>query len=775
MNMIKDKNGNVNNLEKLGIVKVSEIKPKVVKSASKSYLEQSVYKNKKEKLTQFEADGFIPFRETKHQIVLKKDKIHSKAFEQRVWSIFVKIGFHYINSDEKFKIEYADGLTKQIDVFTMDDECILVVECKSSKSRKKVNYQKDINELIGLKTKLIKKIRKDYSYKKQKIAFIFATNNSVIGNQDRKRLKEENIHHLNQDAFLYLEQLADHLGDASKYQFMGKLFEKTKIPELKNRVPAVEGKLGKFRYYSFSIEPLILLKLSYVFHRTDVTEEAANSYQRLIKKSRIKKIGEFIDGDGFFPNCIIIAINSDRKPKFDLVNTPKHDAQTKIGILHLPKTYRSCWIIDGQHRLFGYAKADKEKVKNRTVPVVAFHNLPQDVQSKMFVDINHKQVKVPQNLLGQIMQEFNWKSEIVTYAMAALRTRLINNLDSNDQSPFYSRIIKSEDKKTEKRCLTSSTIIQWGLSSSTKYFGVFDRKSITEFGTLWDRDYDKTLIKAVSFFISLFNFIERKLTGMWEVGSGPGGFISMNIGVGSIMKIVDELIIYLSDTKQIVPSKLSGEQIAEKLEPYLIHVTDFIKSLDNDQLLKLRSHFGTGGVKKAQQEYRNVINENFPDFIPKGFLEWKDAQSGEWTDKAEQIGDKELQPAIRNFITMKLQAEFGEQNWWRDGVPIKVQKKCSDKKIDSKTDEHESNFLTLPDYEEMIKFKESKHLWIETFTEPGTEQSGIEKKLAWIGKWVGLRNKYDHPERKNLTAEEYQIMSDLKDWLYPRLKSDNYG
>jgi DNA sulfur modification protein DndB len=75
--------------------------------------------------------------------------------------------------------------------------------------------------------------------------------------------------------------------------------------------------------------------------------------------------------------------------------------------LHLPKRYRSCWIIDGQHRLFGYSKADKEKVKNRTVPVVAFHNLPQDVQSRMFVDINHKQVKVPANLLGQIMQEFN--------------------------------------------------------------------------------------------------------------------------------------------------------------------------------------------------------------------------------------------------------------------------------------------------------------------------------------------------------------------------------
>jgi DNA sulfur modification protein DndB len=440
--------------------------------------------------------------------------------------------------------------------------------------------------------------------------------------------------------------------------------------------------------------------------------------------------------------------------------------------LHLPKRYRSCWIIDGQHRLFGYSKADKEKVKNRTVPVVAFHNLPQDVQSRMFVDINHKQVKVPANLLGQIMQEFNWKSKIVTHAISALKTRLINNLDSNDQSPFYSRIIKSEDKKTDHRCLTSQTVIQWGLSNSTKYFGEFDKKNIIEHGTLWDRDYDNTLKKAESFFISLFNFIEKKLPGMWEAGSGRGGFISMNIGVGSMMKIADEIIIHLKETNKIKPSKLSGEELATELESYLIHPINFINGLDTDELRSLRSHFGTGGVIKAQNEYTNAINEVFPEYSPKGFREWKEARSGVWTDKAEEIGDKELQPLMRKLIVKKLKEEFGEQNWWMDGIPTNIQKKCAERKIDSKTNEHESNFLSLPDYEPIIKYKNSKHLWIDDFTEPGTEQQGIDKKLAWIGGWVSLRNKWGHPERKDLTEEEFVRMNDLSNWLLERLKSE---
>lgn len=770
--MENDKKEIIDTFEKKGIVEVNQIKTQEINYASKSFIESSVFKNNQDKLIELENNGFEKFRETKHKFVLKKDKKHSTAFEQKVWSIFVKIGFHYVNKNEKFKIEYANGLTKQIDVFAMDDECILVVECKSSATRKNNNYQKDINELSALKPKLIQKIRKSYSYRNQKIAFIFATNNSILGNQDRRRLEDANIHHINQDGFTYLEQLADHLGSSAKYQFMGKLFENTKIPELKNRVPAVEGKLGKYRYYSFSIEPLTLLKLSYVFHRTDTTEEAASAYQRLIKKSRIRQIGEYIDNDGFFPNCIIIAINSDKKPKFELVKTPEHDAKSKIGVLHLPKTYRSCWIIDGQHRLFGYSKANKEKVKNRTVPVVAFHNLPQDIQSRMFVDINHKQVKVPANLLGQIMQEFNWKSEIVTLAMSALKTRLINNLDSNDQSPFYSRIIKSEDKKTDQRCLTSQTVIQWGLGTSTKYFGEFDKKNITEYGTLWDRDYDNTLKKAESFFISLFNFIERKLPGMWEAGSGSGGFISMNIGIGSMMKIADELIIHLKEKNKINPSKLTGEELAAELESYLIYPINFINGLDTDELRSLRSHFGTGGVIKAQNEYRNAINEKFPEFSPKGFRAWKEAQTGVWTDKAETIGDKELQPLMRKFIVKKLKEEFGMKNWWIVGIPTAIQKKCADKRIDSKTDEHDSNFLSLPDYESIIKNQKSKHLWIDDFTKPGTEQSGIDKKLAWIAKWVGLRNKWGHPERKDLTEEEFVIMNDLRDWLLERLNPD---
>lgn len=42
------------------------------------------------------------------------------------------------------------------------------------------------------------------------------------------------------------------------------------------------------------------------------------TYQRLIKKTRLKAIQEFVEDGGFFPNSIIININADgRSLKFD--------------------------------------------------------------------------------------------------------------------------------------------------------------------------------------------------------------------------------------------------------------------------------------------------------------------------------------------------------------------------------------------------------------------------------------------------------------------------
>ena len=76
------------------------------------------------------------------------------------------------------------------------------------------------------------------------------------------------------------------------------------------------------------------------------------------------------------------------------------------GILSLPGQYGSAWVIDGQHRLYGYAHANRSGEYDRSVvTVLAYENLPIREEIKLFVDINTEQVKVSRNLVNEILSK----------------------------------------------------------------------------------------------------------------------------------------------------------------------------------------------------------------------------------------------------------------------------------------------------------------------------------------------------------------------------------
>ena len=77
---------------------------------------------------------------------------------------------------------------------------------------------------------------------------------------------------------------------------------------------------------------------------------------------------------------------------------------SQIGTLHLPKQYRSVFIIDGQHRIFGYS-GSKYAGKN-TIPVVAMVNLEKEEQVKLFMEINENQKAVPKNLRNTLNETY---------------------------------------------------------------------------------------------------------------------------------------------------------------------------------------------------------------------------------------------------------------------------------------------------------------------------------------------------------------------------------
>ena len=602
---------------------------------------------------------------------------------------------------------------------------------------------------------------------KQKTAFIFATNNAIISDNDRQRLADDNIFHFTQDDIKYFEQLADLLGFAAKYQLYGKLFEGQKIPGLKYLVPAIKGKVtAGHTFYSFSIDPFNLLKIGFILHRIETNPESAIAYQRLIKKPRLKQIGTYINNKGYFPNSIIININTKKKRdlQFDLASSIKHDSTTSMGILHLPQTYKSAFIIDGQHRLYGYAVTESRS--HHTIPVVAFINLPAEEQAKLFVDINHTQRSVPANLLYSIMADFHWNSENDKEAISALKTRLFVELNSNDRSPFYQRIILSEEKKDDIKCLTLQTIKSWGLNK-VDFFGKLKGDKLVKTGYLSDINYDSTLKKAIRFFNHVFKKIEVDLSEQWELGNAPGGFIAMNIGVSSLIRILDSIIEYQIKYKNLKPENLNGEDLAEKLFQYLDPIVNFVKELDSEGIKKIRSYFGSGATEKLVREFENAIHQECPDFNPEGLEQWMKENTGEFNAPAHEIGHNYIEPMIDAFIKLKLEEQFGE-NWWNKGVPKDIQIKCTTTQIQAESAEPPYNFLNTINYHDIIKANFS--LLGAYFTRQGEERIKKEKKLDWLKKFNQIRQKYSHPQRENTTEEEYNFLIQIKHWLEKSLE-----
>jgi len=747
-----------------GLINIEQISSRTI-SIKKSREIFKTCKPKQREELELEGWKFVPSK-LKHSIRMSKPKSHDIYFEDRIWALFAKMGFKHLNEDRNFKIEYQEGLKKQIDIFAADEEVILIVECKSCETKRRVNYQQDINELIELKEKIRRAAKKLIS-KNAKVAFVFATNKSILNENDRKRLEGDSIFHFNQDDFEYYETITDHLGSASKFQLFGRLFAGHKIPGLKTRVPAIKGKMASGdTFYSFSIEPDFLLKIGFMLHRIETNKETSMAYQRLVKKARLNQIAKYIDNGGYFPNSIIINIITGKKKKleFDQAEKIPHDSYTSYGILHLPQTYRSAFIIDGQHRLYGYSKAKSDS--NHTIPVVAFHNMGDEEQAKIFVKINQTQKSVPASFLESIMSDFNWGSDNERLALRAVKTRIFIEMNAQDFSPFYKRIISSEEKQTDTRCLTLKSILDWGINK-TNFFGIIKNDKLIKTGSLNDVSYEKTLKKSLGFFNTCFSKIENELKEQWNLGRGEGGFIAMNIGVSTIIRTLDSLLEHLEKNKNIVPQKMEGKELADLVIPYLDPVIEFVKNLSFEGRKKLRGYFGSGATEKVQREFQSKIHDEFKDFNPDGLDQWIKESSGQFTTQSYVLGNEKIQPLIDKFIKQKLVREYGEKEWWQAGVPLKVRTPCAVRKEEEGSSESPWKFLDTIHYKEIID-----HQWDllgDFFTPPSMEQASRKSKLSWLDELNSIRKKYSHPSREKVTEKEYNDLEKIYEWLQKKL------
>ncbi|MBB5647648.1 DGQHR domain-containing protein [Pedobacter cryoconitis] len=702
--------------------------------------------------------------ELKTKTKVFKKKPEDIAFEDKVWSIFALLGFKLLNKDRHFHIPYDKkdpNLTHQIDVFAKDDETVLIVECKSAMKNKIGDFKQELEAMKSKKAGIINTISALFPLTKPKFKYILATSKLGISDNDVQRLASVEGIHFSEEIIDYYYLLHSQIGIAARYQLLGSLFAGQEIPDLENKIPAIEGKMGGHTYYSFSIEPEKLLKIGFVLHRNKANENMMPTYQRLIKKNRLKEIHTFIDEDkGYFPNSIIINIVSEKNKKlvFDQSNNQVPDAISRIGVLHLPKKYRSAYIIDGQHRLYGYSNSQYKS--SNTIPVVALVNLDRSEQVKLFMQINENQKAVPKDLRNTLDADLLWDSDSRLDQLKALKSKIAINLGENRRSPFFGKISIGEDKRS-----ITTEHINLAINRSD-FLGKVKKFEIEKLGTFYTGDLDKAYLNISDFLFKCFGYLKDSLEDMWEQ---EGNIIVINKGFYAITLMLNDLLNHLfknEDTKVVTNVKATFEEI----KTYLDTIIHFYKDLTDAKTTELKTAYGTSGDAKYWRTLQSAMRINHPEIHYEGLDEYLKKEEKENNEKAFKLIREIENTFLKIRVREKLEEEFGK-NWFKKGVPEKIYSDATllaakkNRDIEDEDDEKEPwDQLHLIDYREII-LKTWQKLFEKTFTKPGEEKisGGKENKTKWMVELNRIRNENSHTYY--VTGEELSFIEEIHDWL----------
>ena len=568
-------------------------------------------------------------------------------------------------------------------------------------------------------------------------------------------------------------QIADHLRSAARFQFLAEFLKTQKIPEMENvRVPAVKGKLGGKVFYSFVSTPRQMLKISFVNHRSLSDPSGAPSYQRLVNRTRLRQISQFIYDGGFFPTNILV--NFSEKCRFDPM-AKNSDNNVTFGNLHLPCRYRSAWIIDGQHRLYGYAPLSDEHL-NQNIMVVAFEELKKEEEANLFVTINHEQKSVPKTLLDDLEGELKWGSTRPTERIGAISARLIGLLNNDVGEALYQRVTRQGIPPSEKTCLTVPALKD-GLRRSGLVGQAILKKKEYAPGPLCGTGDSETLDRARVVLNSYLQLLASANPKQWE--AGRKGYLCTNTSLQAYLQLLGATISYMESNKGLSARELEPSEIIAEIEEYIDPILKWLAKASPVQMEKeFKVQFGSGGPREYFYRLCQMIRNEFSDFSPEGIDEWTEEQSEERVaDADKKLKDLNIQVQKTIFDIFKQQYGASGDSYWNKGVLDKKIKIHAYEKSQDDDDEDRlplENYLDFIEYKKIVENKTHWPLFKSIFDIPDPGEKGYTKNIRWMERVNELRRIPAHPtEKRRYKASDFEYIDYIHEEFISCVKTAN--
>ena len=711
-----------------------------------------------------EADGWHLQRENKNSIRMRRPKRFDEVIENRFWNILYRFGYDELNKGRHFRVIVGkgdDATEKQVDVFAKDDETVVIAECKACKVPTKRPLIKDLNEFAGLMKPMADAIRKHFGEAfKPKIIWCFVTDNIRWSDEDLKRAADHNINVIHGLELIYFEEFSKKLGPAARYQFHAEYLENQKVPALAGRkVPAVKTKLGGKTAYLFSALAKDILRIAFVNHRDLRDPSGAPSYQRIVKPSRLKQIGEFLDDGKFFPNTILL--NFHRKPLFE--QTAKDEVSSvAFGNLILPDRYKSCWIIDGQHRLYGTTYTTDEY--DTPLFFIGFDSVTASEEANIFVEINSKQATVPPTLLSALEGEVKWDSDVPKERLSAIASRAVDLLNTRGGGALEGKVVSPGITAGTSQPLNVRSI-QDRINQSGLIGTINLRTGEIVHGPCWDGPSEATLRRLVTLLEIHFENVRSANLDRWE--AGKAGLLCTNFGVGSHIRLVSELIEYASSKLGFEPQAAEIHDLYSSIKPFIEPVVSFIgTATDSEFEGKFKVIFGSSGFHEYFFSIVDLVVSTASDFSPKGYAEFKRLSSGEVVDLADRQV-KWIQQVVMAYLLDRLRSIFGDE-YFDLGVPKDIQKACQAKRIDEDSGERlpVETYLDWIQLQKIAVQKEVRDAVKDVLSiQMDYEGGGKHFYSGWFDAFNRIRRIVAHPGGRSYKDDDLRVLSLVSEHL----------
>lgn len=711
---------------------------------------------------------------------LRKPKNHNVQFEDDVWCQLYRLGYRTLNVDENFCLPFGSDPTdkKQIDVVAMDNDSVLLVECKSSKTSAKPPSFKTEFEALRARLDGYRKAVDQTFGPGRRIKYIFATRNLRLSRDsaDVSRLVDSGGFYYNDNTFDYIDSLIKAYRDAAHYQFMGLIMKGQNITKERIEVPAIEGTMGGKTYYMFSLEPQLLLKIGFVLHRTRANESEMPTYQRLLVPSRLKGITKFIDGGGFFPNSAILNFN-ERDAKLEFQGQPRSkDTASRTGVLKIPNAFAIAYIIDGQHRIYGYANSRYKA--NNTIPVVAFKNLDPGDQLELFMQINENQKAVSPTLRITLEEDLYWNSNRLDSRLKALRSSVIRALGGDPSGPLYGKISLGEDRATLQAKPFADALLKCKLLPEAKGNKFVEGTVATSLYDATNLDHGDEMVKArvrgVSFINACYELAEESIGQDQEA---LNSYILSNRGSFAFVSLIGDLHSF-ETLRGSISIKSTTEQRIDAIGKYLLVLFTARKSMTQEDADILTGKLGSGAEATWLRFFQGYINDKFPDYHPPDLQDWRERQDKALQTEGREIGTQ-IERHMKNFIIAQLKALFGE-NW--DIEIGTIQRDCEVRAKEQMEKDYKDGLgrrevpwtdqFFIKDYKAIIEKYWSKKPENQPGAEPFEQHFSIDighgfnskaDKVKWISFFNTLRNNWAHEgtKEKGLNKSDVDLLKKI--------------